>query len=197
MVGTKSREINIPVRREESGKRRSRSNEVRGSESRDAQRRVDDSVKERETDRTESSDAMDWRDMAMRLRAEMDNFRKRQKRWAQGEILDDKVRLLTRFLDVMDHLETTLEHLDDEDPHHQAVQFAFDEMMKLLISEGVERIFALGRSFDPQWHEAVAMVPAPADQVEEMRVVEVVNPGYRLDNRVLRPTKVVVAKRGA
>jgi molecular chaperone GrpE len=125
----------------------------------------------------------------------MDNYRKRQKRWAKGEILEDKVRLLTGFLDVMDQLEKTLEHLDPEDPNHQAVQLAYDSMMKLLIREGVERIFALGRAFDPQWHDAVAMVPASADQDEEMRVVEVVNPGYRLDSRVLRPARVVVAKR--
>ena len=131
----------------------------------------------------------------MRLRADMDNYRKRQKRWAEGEILEEKVRLLTKFLDVVDNLEQTLEHLDPGDPNHQAVQLAYDGMMKLLIREGAERIFALGRAFDPRWHDAVAMVPASSDQGEEMRVVEVTSPGYRLDSRVLRPAKVVVAKR--
>lgn len=190
MVGTEGKEVKIPVRRD----KRNESRRSRDSRARSAQGQADDEPRKRGGEQAESSET-DWRDMAIRLRAEMDNYRKRQKRWAKGEILEDKVRLLTGFLDVMDQLEKTLEHLDPEDPNHQAVQLAYDSMMKLLIREGVERIFALGRAFDPQWHDAVAMVPASADQDEEMRVVEVVNPGYRLDSRVLRPARVVVAKR--
>jgi molecular chaperone GrpE len=190
MVGTEGKEVKIPVRRD----KRNESRRSRDSRSRSAQGQADEEPRKRGGEQAESSET-DWRDMAIRLRAEMDNYRKRQKRWAKGEILEDKVRLLTGFLDVMDQLEKTLEHLDPEDPNHQAVQLAYDSMMKLLIREGVERIFALGRAFDPQWHDAVAMVPASADQDEEMRVVEVVNPGYRLDSRVLRPARVVVAKR--
>jgi molecular chaperone GrpE len=194
MVGTEGKEVKIPVRRDKRNKSRDESRRSRDSRARSAQGQADDEPRKRGGEQAESSET-DWRDMAIRLRAEMDNYRKRQKRWAKGEILEDKVRLLTGFLDVMDQLEKTLEHLDPEDPNHQAVQLAYDSMMKLLIREGVERIFALGRAFDPQWHDAVAMVPASADQDEEMRVVEVVNPGYRLDSRVLRPARVVVAKR--
>jgi len=194
MVGTEGKEVKIPVRREKRNKSRTESREMRDRGAHSAQRQVDDEPRKREGEQAESSNT-DWRDMAIRLRAEMENYRKRQKRWAKGEILEDKVRLLTGFLNVMDQLEKTLEHLDPEDPNHQAVQLAYDSMMKLLIREDVERIFALGRAFDPQWHDAVAMVPASADQDEEMRVVEVVNPGYRLDSRVLRPARVVVAKR--
>jgi molecular chaperone GrpE len=194
MVGTEGKEVKIPVRRDKRNKSRDESRRSQDSRARSAQGQADDEPRKRGGEQAESSET-DWRDMAIRLRAEMDNYRKRQKRWAKGEILEDKVRLLTGFLDVMDQLEKTLEHLDPEDPNHQAVQLAYDSMMKLLIREGVERIFALGRAFDPQWHDAVAMVPASADQDEEMRVVEVVNPGYRLDSRVLRPARVVVAKR--
>lgn len=200
MVGE---EVKIPILRGRKDKEQDRSQEMRRRRSKTephAKRRAEDAPAERKVERGEAADRSeaadtDWRDLAMRLRAEMDNYRKRQKRWAQGEILEEKVRLLTNFLEVMDNLEKTLEHLDPEDPNHQAVQLAYDGMMKLLIREGVERIFALGRAFDPQWHDAVAVVQASDDQDQDMRVVEVVNPGYRLDGRILRPARVVVAKR--
>ncbi len=189
MVGTEGKAFKIPILRGKDDKDEDRSHSQRSR----VEREAGDEPCESKTDQSQTVDA-DWRDIAMRLRAEMDNYRKRQKRWAQGEILDEKVRLLTSLLEVMDNLEKTLEHLDPEDPNHQAVQLAYDGMMKLLIREGVERIFALGRVFDPQWHDAVAVVPASADQDEEMRVVEVINPGYRLNGRILRPARVVVAK---
>jgi molecular chaperone GrpE len=192
MVGTEGKAFKIPILRGKGEKEEDRPRRQRSQ----AEPEAGDEPRESKADQGQAADP-DWRDMAIRLRAEMDNYRKRQKRWAKGEILDDKVRLLTGLLDVMDNLEKTLEHLDPGDPNHQAVQLAYDGMMKLLLNEDVERIFALGRAFDPQWHDAVAMVPAPDGQEEDMRVVEVVSPGYRLDSRVLRPAQVVVAKRGA
>lgn len=145
----------------------------------------------------QASDAVDWQDVAKRLRAEMDNYRKRQKRWAQDEIVQEKARLLGRFFEVTDNLEHALEHVKPDDPAHQGLQMAYDSMLNLLLREGVERIFAMNRAFDPALHEAIAMVPAPPDQDIEMKVVEVMAPGYRFEDRVLRPAKVVVAKREA
>jgi molecular chaperone GrpE len=133
----------------------------------------------------------------MRLKAEMENYRKRQRRWAEDEIAQEKARLLGRFLEVVDNLEHALEHVEPDDPTHQGLQMAYDGMLNLLIREGAERIFAKGRAFDPALHEAIAMVPALPDQDVEMLVTEVMAPGYRLGERVLRPSKVVVAKRDA
>ena len=144
----------------------------------------------------EESD-VDWRDTALRLKAEMENFRKRQQRWADDEVLRQKERLLGQFLGIVDNLEAALEHLDAGDAVHQGVRVAYDAMLALLLREGVERIFAKGRPFDPTRHEAVAVVPAGADGRDDMHVVEVTSPGYMFAGRVLRPTKVVVAKRGA
>ncbi len=146
---------------------------------------------------------VDWRDVALRLKAEMDNFRKRQTRWAQDEVLREKERFLRQFLGVLDNLEQALHHIDPQDPAHQGVQMAYDSMLALLLREGVERVFALGRPFDPAKHEAVAMVPSESGEPGDMHVVEVMAPGYLLvepnsgTRRMLRPAKVVVAKHGA
>jgi molecular chaperone GrpE len=139
---------------------------------------------------------VDWRDAALRLKAEMENYRKRQQRWADDQILREKERLLGQYLGIVDGLESALAHLDAGDAVHQGVQVVYDAMSALLLREGVERIVAHGEPFDPMRHEAVAVVPARRGDREEMRVVEVTSPGYMLADRVLRPAKVVVAKRG-
>lgn len=84
----------------------------------------------------------------MRLKAEMQNYRSRQRRWAEDEVVREKSRLLHRFLDVVDSLEQSLSYLDSGDPVHQGVQLAYDGILALLLREGVERIFAQGRAFD-------------------------------------------------
>lgn len=139
--------------------------------------------------------SIDWRDRALRLHAEMDNFRKRQERRAQEEIRREKARLLERFLEVADDLEHALQHIAPGDPTHQGVQMAYDKILNLLLREGVARIFARGRQFDPHVHEAVEVVPADEDQREDLVVKEVLSPGYRFGEQVLRPAKVVVAKK--
>ncbi|MBN1247957.1 MAG: nucleotide exchange factor GrpE, partial [Anaerolineae bacterium] len=129
---------------------------------------------------------IDWKDRALRLQAEMQTYRQRQQRWAQEQVREEKAELLTRFLEVVDNLEQALKHIDPNDAAHQGVRMAYDGLLRMLIREDVERIFAKGRVFDPDVHEAVAVVPAPPGHGDDMRVVEVMTPGYRYKDRVLR-----------
>ena len=142
----------------------------------------------------ERKDDIDWKDMALRMRAEMDNFRRRQKQLAEDRVRREKAYLLKGFLSVMDTLETVLSHLDANDPHHQGVQVAYNEMRKVLRDADVEKIDAAHRPFDPNWHEAVAIVPPIKGQKTDLLVVDVEEEGYRLGERVLRPARVIVAK---
>ncbi len=144
---------------------------------------------------TASEEAVDWRDMALRLRADMDNYRRRQQRLAEEQIMAEKKRLLLGFLQVVDNLERIIRHLDPADPHHQSIKATYDDMLKLLRFEGVEPIAALNAPFDPSVHDAVAVVPPRENQTESMLIVEEEQKGYRLGEQVLRPARVVVAKR--
>jgi molecular chaperone GrpE len=149
-----------------------------------------------EVERTSSSaSGTDWRTLALRLRADMDNFRKRQRRLAEARVVSEKERLLRRFLELVDNVDRIIDHLSPDAPHLQSVKMMRDGMMKLLRDEGVEPITALNEPFDPAWHEAVAWVPAPPDQRVDMRVMDVEQKGYRLGDRLLRPAQVVVAKK--
>jgi molecular chaperone GrpE len=142
-----------------------------------------------------SKEAVDWRDMALRLRAEMDNYRRRQQRLAEEQIAAERKRLLSAFLTVPDNLERIVTHLRPDDPYHESIKVAYDEFMKLLRLEGVEAIDAVGAPFDPQLHEAVAMVPAVDGQREQMLVIDEEQKGYRIGEQILRPARVIVAKR--
>jgi len=162
-----------------------------------------------------------WRDRALRLQAEMENFRKRQQ-WLTGErIAEERERLLRSFLHVADDLERAL-RADQADPEslRQGVRLTRQGLMHLLKQEEGARtlivrpwtlivrpwtlivrpepIMAQGRPFDPAWHEAVGAVSS-GDGVQPETVVEVVQKGYRLGDRMsairrlLRPARVIVA----
>jgi len=141
------------------------------------------------------ADVVNWREVAARLQAEMDNFRKRQRRLAQEQIAVERSRLLLALLAVVDNLEQTLHHIERNDPLHQGVKVALDGMVNLLRAEGVVPIEAVGQPFDPEIHEARAMVPAPPDQEEDMLVIAEELRGYQMDGRLLRPSRAVVAKK--
>jgi molecular chaperone GrpE len=144
---------------------------------------------------TKSIDSQEvWRDRALRLQAEMDNFRKRQQRLAEDSVVADRERLLGAFLSISDDLDRAL-NADGGDAEvlRQGVDLTRQKLMGLLRMEGAERIEALGQPFDPTFHEAVGTVPYQHAGVAPLTVVDVVEAGYRLDTRLLRPARVIVA----
>jgi molecular chaperone GrpE len=158
---------------------------------------------EREEPRTEraeqparqapQADGQDWRDRALRLQAEMDNFRKRQQRLAQDEIQSERQRLLRDFLPIVDDLERALAAARDGGGLREGVELTHRAALQLLRREGVERIEDRGHDFDPSWHEAVTTVDHRQAGVPPNVIVEVLAPGYRYGEQLLRPARVVVA----
>jgi molecular chaperone GrpE len=137
------------------------------------------------------TDQINWQETALRLQAEMDNFRKRQDRRAAEAIVAERERLLSLFLPVVDNLTRALNHDEQTDETlRQGVELTHRELLRLLEAEGVTRLETVGQPFDPEWHEAVSVVPA---DVEPDTVVEEVEAGYKLGDKLLRPAKVVVA----
>ncbi len=133
----------------------------------------------------------DWQAVALRQKAEMDNFRKRQSRRADGAIRAERDRLLRLILPVADNLDRALKHDNRHDELlRKGVELTQRELHRLLQAEGVTRIETVGQPFDPEWHEALATV---SGQAEANTVVEEIEAGYKLGNKLLRPAKVVVA----
>ncbi len=167
-----------------------------------AQTRPSAPVKERPENTSrdkQHNEPEEWRDRALRLQAEMENYRKRQQRNAQNQIGQERARLLNAFLGIVDDLERALAAPDGDDALpcgeglRRGVELTHRAAMQLLQKEGAAAIAAEQQPFDPNWHEAVATVPRNGSQVAPGTVVQVVEPGYRLDDQLLRPAKVIVA----
>lgn len=156
-------------------------------------RRVAPRSKPEEAEAAENEELEVWRDRALRLQAEMENFRKRQQRRAEERIQANRERLLRRFLRVADDLERALNNAGDAEGLREGIEMTHRSLMRLLDQEGVEQIEPRGQSFDPLWHEAVGTVSHQEAEVEIDTVVDVAQEGYRLDGRLLRPARVVVA----
>ncbi|MEJ2560916.1 MAG: nucleotide exchange factor GrpE [Anaerolineae bacterium] len=138
-----------------------------------------------------TADEPDWQALALRLQADMGNFRKRQTRRADEAIDTERERLLRLILPVTDNLARALSHDGQEDKSlRQGVELTFRELMRMLRAEGVTRIEALGQPFTPELHEAVATI---ATNAKVGTIVEEVEAGYKLGNKLLRPARVVVA----
>ncbi len=133
----------------------------------------------------------DWKEVAQRLQADMENYRKRQARRADDAIAAEQERLLQLILPVADNLARALDHDErNEEPLRQGVELIHRELMRLLETEGVTRLETVGQPFDPTLHEAVATLPV--DTAPDT-IVKEIEPGYKLGEKLLRPARVVVA----
>lgn len=131
-------------------------------------------------------------DALQRLKAEFDNFRKRNDRDRQMISIGATREVVRDLLPVMDNLERAVAALGDQGESIVAgLEMVRGQFAALLSGHGVEEIPATGEAFDPTVHEAIAAVPSPHH--DEGAVIEVVEKGYRHSEHVLRPTRVVIA----
>lgn len=143
-----------------------------------------------------SAERDQYLDALQRLKAEFDNFRKRNDRERQTVALGATRDVVRGLLPVMDNLERAVAALGDQGEGIVAgLEMVRGQLAGLLTGHGVEEIPAHGEAFDPMVHEAIATVPSPGHP--EGTVVEVVEKGYRQAEHVLRPTRVVIAARPA
>jgi molecular chaperone GrpE len=139
------------------------------------------------------ADRDEYLDDLRRARAEFDNYRRRVTREAASQRRAGAAEAVTALLDVLDDLDRTLEaaQTSSDDGLAKGVELVASKLVESLRSLGVERIDAEGEPFDPTQHEAVQQLPGGSDQDGPV-VAKVLRPGYRLDDRVLRPAMVVV-----
>jgi molecular chaperone GrpE len=136
-------------------------------------------------------------DQFTRLQAEFENFRKRTLKERQDSFQFGHQNLVKDLLSSVDNLERALEHGEqsgdgDFQSLLQGVELVHRELLGALDKHGVAAIEAEGKIFDPAVHEAMAQVPS-AD-VPPNSIVQVLQKGYQLRDRMIRPTRVIVSK---
>jgi molecular chaperone GrpE len=130
-----------------------------------------------------------------RVSADYDNLQKRTAKQITESISYEKEKIIKAILPALDNFEHTLQKAHSAgnvDALLRGIQIIYDQMFNILKLHNVEQIKALGEIFDPVMHEAVMQKTEP--EQEENVVLEEFQKGYKLNGRVIRPSKVIVNK---
>ena len=133
-------------------------------------------------------------DKYLRLAAEFDNFRKRTIKEKADLILTGGEKVLSALLPVLDDLERARDNMQkatDVESLREGVEMIIGKLDKTLAAQGLKRMEPIGTLFDTDFHEAIAMVPVPEDE-QKGHVIDCVQTGYLLGEKVVRHAKVVV-----
>ena len=135
------------------------------------------------------------KDQALRAAAEAQNVRRRAEQEAEKARKFALEKFVKELLPVVDSLEKALESMQDDasEAHREGVSMTLKMQLDVLSKFGVESIEPQGEPFDPQVHEAMAMVPNP--ELDPNTVMDVMQKGYLLNGRLVRPAMVVVSQK--
>jgi molecular chaperone GrpE len=131
--------------------------------------------------------------LAQRTQADFENYRKRVARESAAALQRGVAKLCKELLPALDNLDRALDAAAQDDPLLDGVRLVRAELSAGLGRVGIESFGAVGDTFDPALHEAVATAPQPPEGADSGSVVEVYQPGYRLGASVIRPARVLVA----
>lgn len=135
-----------------------------------------------------------FRDLALRSQADFENYKKRAAREKEDAIKYANTSLLERLLPILDNFELGLSAARSEgetSPVFSGMNMILKQLNDFLIESGAQPIDAEGKQFDPNLHEAIAR--ESSDDVPEGTVLRQTRRGYRLKDRLLRPSSVVVS----
>ena len=134
----------------------------------------------------------EYKDSWLRSQAEFQNYRKRIERDHEMMYASMKGDIVKRVLPVLDDLERALQNRSADDPWANGIELIARKFQNILESEGVKKIEALGAEFDPNFHEAISH--EPTNGAQSGHVIGVVQNGYMIGDRVIRPALVRVAQ---
>ena len=143
------------------------------------------------------AEAEKFRDLALRSEAEMQNLRKRSERDVQNAHKFGVERLVQNLLPVMNSLEKAIETSEqaqtpEDDPQLEGLRLCLKLFSEVLEKEGIVVVDPLGTPFDPNLHEALSLIENP--DLEPNSVMAVIQKGYQLHERLVRPAMVMVSK---
>jgi molecular chaperone GrpE len=156
----------------------------------DPQQQQEDTQPDPQDELRKERDAL--QDRLLRTAAEFDNYRKRMDRERRDLAEYTSGEVMTELLPIIDNLERALQAAAQDDPLRKGVELTHKQMLEMLRKRGVTPIEALGTDFDPNFHQAV--IHEESAQHREGEVMEELQRGYVVGDRLLRPAMVKVAK---
>ena len=162
----------------------------------DAEAKTEGQTDEGTAEQTMEEKYNELNDKFVRLYAEFDNFRRRTNKEKVDLISSASASILKDLVPVLDDFERALENnekSDDIEAVKEGVKLVAHKFKSLLESKGLKQMVAKGEPFDSEFHEAIANIPAPEDSLKG-KVVDDVEKGYLLNEKVIRFAKVVVGQ---
>ena len=156
----------------------------------------DSATKESDTDELTAvkEELKQLKDSYLRKVAEFENYKKRTLKEKTELILNGSEKTIVAILPVLDDFERAMaDKSDDPKVIKEGMQLIFNKFNKILKSIGVEKIETEDKDFNVDYHEAIAMIPTPDDS-KKGKVMDCVQTGYKLNDKVIRHAKVVVAQ---
>lgn len=156
------------------------------------------------TEKTEQVDELtktqeelaNMKDKYLRLSAEFDNYRKRTMKEKAELILNGGEKSISSILPIVDDLERALKNMEtaeDVAAVREGVELIYNKFMTVLGQNGVKVIETKEQPLNTDFHEAIAVIPAPAEELKG-KILDCVQPGYTLNDKVIRHAKVVVGE---
>lgn len=128
----------------------------------------------------------------LRLSADFQNYRRRVDKEKSDIYAYANEKIVLQLLEVMDNFERAMQTADPEDKYVQGIALIFKQLEDLLHKNNVEEIEALGKSFDPAYHNAV--MTEAAEDTESGTITKVLQKGYTMNSKVIRPAMVAVSE---
>ena len=136
------------------------------------------------------------KDKYLRLSAEFDNYRKRTMKEKAELILNGAEKSISSILPIVDDFERALKNIEtatDVAAVKEGVELIYNKFMKVLEQNGVKVIVTQEKKLDTDFHEAIAVIPAPTENLKG-KILDCVQTGYTLNDKVIRHAKVVVGE---
>ena len=139
---------------------------------------------------------IDFKDKYVRLYSEFENYRKRTAREKIDIITNASENVLKEIIPILDDFERAIannENVEEISTIKEGFELIYNKIFKTLTNQGLAPMDSIGKSFDPDIHEAITKIPATKDKMKG-KVMDVIEKGYTLNEKVIRFAKVVVGE---
>lgn len=136
------------------------------------------------------------KDKYLRLFAEFDNYKKRNVKERMDLLGSAAQNTISALLPVLDDFDRAKKSADDENNDErfsEGVELVYKRLYGILTQQGLAEMETTGEAFDPEFHEAISEIPVPDDK-QKGKIIDTIEKGYLLKNKIIRYAKVVVGK---
>ncbi|MBZ2175743.1 nucleotide exchange factor GrpE [Schnuerera sp. xch1] len=131
-------------------------------------------------------------DRFLRLQADFMNYKNRVEKDKENVYTHATEDIMNQLLPILDNFERALDNMDNEDSFYKGVKMIYDQILDVLKKNGLKEIQCEGEPFDPNFHHAV--FAEECEDREEGTILEILQKGYMLNDKVIRPSMVKVVK---